>query len=61
MNVEELAEIIADAFGPAFALAASRPDKPFRTPVPYHDMPEKSKDIFRVVATAVVDRRKEWA
>ena len=61
MNVEKLAEIIADAFGPAFALAASRPDKPFRTPVPYRDMPERSKDIFRPVAVAVVERMKEWA
>jgi len=59
-QVERLAAVIADAFGPVFAAAATTPAKPVRTPVRYQDMPETTKDIFREVAQAVLTHRLDW-
>lgn len=46
---ERLAAIICDAFAPTFAAASN-----WKTPRRYHELPERTKDIFREVAAAVL-------
>lgn len=48
---ERLASIICDAFAPTFAAASN-----WKTPRRYHELPERTKDIFREVAAAVLSR-----
>lgn len=57
---EVLAAIIADAFGPAFVEVSSRPGFAPKVPVPYANMPEASKNIFRPVADAVIAKMGSW-
>lgn len=57
---EALAAIIADAFGPAFVEVSTRPGFTPKVPVPYAQMPEASKNIFRPVANAVIEKMAMW-
>lgn len=57
---EALTAIIADAFGPAFVAVSSRPGFAPKIPVPYVEMPETSKNIFRPVANAVIEKMAVW-
>lgn len=60
INQEKLAEIVSDAFGPAFVALATQAGRFEPKATAYERLPEQAKQMFRDVAVVLIRRHREW-